>query len=137
MAIQFSLRIAPPQRWVLENPKKDVRRTETCQGHRPKGAFLPPTIRISGTGNKDGTPHCIFSLFADAAIVITEPVLDASETSACVTLVDDNVVTTSVVLAELAVVLSDSGFFFFIPEFSASDEINSDAVNGLSKYSAF
>lgn len=48
VAIQFSLMIAPPHRWVLENPKNEVLRTDTCQGHRPNGAFLPPTIRVSG-----------------------------------------------------------------------------------------
>jgi hypothetical protein len=30
VAIQFSFRTAPPQRWVLENPKKEVRLTDTC-----------------------------------------------------------------------------------------------------------
>lgn len=48
VAIQFSLTIAPPHRCVLENPKNEVLRTDTCQGHRPNGAFLPPTIRVSG-----------------------------------------------------------------------------------------
>lgn len=48
VAIQFSLIIAPPHRCVLENPKNDVRRTDTCHGQRPNGAFLPPTIRVSG-----------------------------------------------------------------------------------------
>lgn len=39
---------APPHRCVDEKPKNDVRRTDTCHGHRPNGAFLPPTIRFSG-----------------------------------------------------------------------------------------
>lgn len=42
---------------MLEKPKKLVRRTETCQGHRPNGAFLPPTIRVSGRVCTVGIPH--------------------------------------------------------------------------------
>lgn len=48
VAIQFSLITAPPHRCVLEKPKNDVRRTDACHGQRPNGAFLPPTIRVSG-----------------------------------------------------------------------------------------
>jgi len=29
VAIQFSFSTAPPQRWVLENPKNEVRLTDT------------------------------------------------------------------------------------------------------------
>lgn len=57
VAIQLSLIIAPPHRWVLEKPKNDVRRTDTCHGHRPNIAFLPPTIRVSGRWPTDDMPH--------------------------------------------------------------------------------
>lgn len=57
VAIQYSLITAPPHRCVLENPKNDVRRTDTCQGHRPNGEFLPPIIRVSGRLTNVGTPH--------------------------------------------------------------------------------
>lgn len=50
---------APPHLCVLENPKKLVRRTDTCHGHRPNGAFLPPTIRVSGRVWTVGTPHSV------------------------------------------------------------------------------
>lgn len=60
VAIQFSLIKAPPQRWVLEKPKNEVRRTDTCQGQRPKAALLPPTIRVSGRVSI-GTPHSAYS----------------------------------------------------------------------------
>lgn len=59
---------------MLEKPKKEVLRTDTCQGHRPNDASLPPTILVSGRGNSGGTPHCIFLLSSAAATVITEPV---------------------------------------------------------------
>lgn len=48
---------APPHRCVLENPKKLVRRTDTCHGQRPNGAFLPPTMRVSGRVWIEGIPH--------------------------------------------------------------------------------
>lgn len=48
VAIQFSFIMAPPHRCVLEKPKNDVLRTLTCHGYRPNGAFLPPTMRVSG-----------------------------------------------------------------------------------------
>lgn len=35
---------------------------------------MPPTILISGIGNRGGTPHGILFLSAAAGIVITEPV---------------------------------------------------------------
>lgn len=60
VAIQFSLIKAPPQRWVLEKPKNEVRRTDTCQGQRPKAALLPPTMRVSGRVSI-GTPHSAYS----------------------------------------------------------------------------
>lgn len=60
VAIQFSLITAPPHRCVLENPKNDVRRTDTCQGHRPNGAFFPPTIRVSGLLTIVGIPQSIY-----------------------------------------------------------------------------
>lgn len=44
---------------MLEKPKKLVRRTDTCQGQRPKGAFLPPTILVSGLVWTVGTPHSV------------------------------------------------------------------------------
>lgn len=59
VAIQFSLIKAPPQRWVLEKPKNEVRRTDTCQGQRPKAALLPPTMRVSGRVSI-GTPHSAY-----------------------------------------------------------------------------
>lgn len=43
---------------MLEKPKNDVRLTDTCQGHRPKAALLPPTMRVSGRV-KTGTPHSV------------------------------------------------------------------------------
>lgn len=74
MAIQFSFRTAPPHLWVLENPKNEVLRTETCHGHLPKDASFPPTILVSGRGKSGGTPHCP-SLFCaeEADTVITLP----------------------------------------------------------------
>lgn len=33
----------------------------TCHGQPPNGAFLPPTILVSGLGNKGGTPHSVSS----------------------------------------------------------------------------
>lgn len=48
MAIKFSLITAPPQRCVLEKPKNDVRRTDTCHGYCAQPAFFPPTILTSG-----------------------------------------------------------------------------------------
>lgn len=52
---------------MLENPKKDVRRTLTCHGHRPNGAFFPPTILVSGRAIV-GIPHSTFR----AAEIVTE-----------------------------------------------------------------
>lgn len=43
---------------MLEKPKNEVRRTDTCQGQRPNGALLPPTMRVSGRV-KTGTPHSV------------------------------------------------------------------------------
>lgn len=57
VTIHSSLMSAPPQRCVLENPKNDVLRTDTCQGHLPKGAVFPPTILVSGLENMGGVPH--------------------------------------------------------------------------------
>lgn len=103
MAIQFSLSTAPPQRWVLEKPKKEVLRTDTCHGHRPNEASLPPTILVSGRGNSGGTPHCIFLLSSAAATVITEPV---AFSLAATSVVDDPcVVATLVALVPLALVM--------------------------------
>ena len=67
MAINHSLITAPPQRCVLEKPKNDVRLTDTCHGHLPNGAFLPPTIRVSGRDCIVGIPH---STFLAAEIVL-------------------------------------------------------------------
>ena len=36
VATQSSLMRAPPHRWVEENPKKDVLRTETCNKNKPE-----------------------------------------------------------------------------------------------------
>lgn len=69
---------------MLEKPKKEVRRTDTCQGHRPNGASLPPTILVSGRGNNGDTPHCMPLLSSAAATVITEPVFSFAATSALV-----------------------------------------------------
>jgi hypothetical protein len=33
----------------------------TCHGQPPNGAFLPPTILVSGLGNNGGTPHSVSS----------------------------------------------------------------------------
>lgn len=74
VAIQFSFKTAPPHLWVLEKPKNEVLRTETCQGHRPKGASLPPTILVSGLGNKGGIPHCAGSLPASVGIATADTV---------------------------------------------------------------
>jgi len=60
VAMKFSLNTAPPHRWVLENPKNEVRRTETCHGYRPNGAFFPPTILVSGRARAVDTPHSKF-----------------------------------------------------------------------------
>lgn len=45
---------------MLENPKNDVLLTETCQGYLPKGAFLPPTILVSGRAKLVERPHSMF-----------------------------------------------------------------------------
>jgi hypothetical protein len=45
---------------VLEKPKNDVLRTDTCHGYRPKGAFLPPTILVSGLARTCDKPHSAF-----------------------------------------------------------------------------
>jgi hypothetical protein len=60
VAIKFSFRTAPPHRWVLEKPKNEVRRTDTCQGYLPNGAFFPPTILVSGRGTVVERPHWMF-----------------------------------------------------------------------------
>lgn len=60
MAINHSLITAPPQRCVLENPKNEVLLTDTCHGHLPNGAFLPPTILVSGRDCIVGIPHSTF-----------------------------------------------------------------------------
>lgn len=52
---------------MLEKPKNDVLRTDTCQGYRPKGAFLPPTILFSGRARTCDNPHSAF-LAADKVI---------------------------------------------------------------------
>lgn len=65
--MNHSLITAPPQRCVLENPKNDVLLTDTCHGHLPNGAFLPPTIRVSGRDCIVGIPH---STFLAAEIVL-------------------------------------------------------------------
>jgi hypothetical protein len=33
----------------------------TCHGQPPNGAFLPPTILVSGLGNSGATPHSVSS----------------------------------------------------------------------------
>lgn len=58
--MKFSFKTAPPHRCVLEKPKKDVLLTETCHGYRPNGAFLPPTILVSGRGTFVERPHSTF-----------------------------------------------------------------------------
>lgn len=85
---------------MLEKPKKEVRRTDTCQGHRPNGASLPPTIRVSGRGNNGGTPHCMPLLSSAAATVITEPV-----SSLATSVVGDPAGVAAVTLAVLVVLL--------------------------------
>lgn len=50
---------------MLENPKNDVRLTDTCHGYRPNGAFLPPTILVSGRARVVERPHSTF-LAADS-----------------------------------------------------------------------
>lgn len=45
---------------MLENPKNDVLLTDTCQGYLPNGAFLPPTILVSGRAKTVERPHSIF-----------------------------------------------------------------------------
>lgn len=42
---------------MLENPKKEVLRTDVCQGYRPNGAFFPPTILVSGREITFDKPH--------------------------------------------------------------------------------
>jgi len=106
------LSIAPPQRWVLEKPKNDVRRTDTCQGHRPNGASLPPTILVSGRGNRGGTPHCMFLPSSAAAIVITEPVfsfasmptVDVSDVTMTLTVLGLVALFTAVIAAVVAII---------------------------------
>lgn len=58
--MKYSFNTAPPHRWVLEKPKNDVRRTDVCQGYRPKGAFFPPTILVSGRASAVEMPHSKF-----------------------------------------------------------------------------
>lgn len=58
---------------MLENPKKEVLRTETCHGHRPKEASFPPTMRVSGRGKSGGTPHSVLSFSPTAETVGTVP----------------------------------------------------------------
>lgn len=62
VAIQPSLMMAPPHRWVDEKPKNDVRLTDTCHGHRPKLESLPPMMRVSGLGHIAVTPHSGISM---------------------------------------------------------------------------
>lgn len=45
---------------MLEKPKNDVLRTDTCHGYRPKGAFFPPTILVSGRAKTCEMPHSAF-----------------------------------------------------------------------------
>lgn len=54
---------------MLEKPKKEVLLTETCQGYRPKGAFFPPTILVSGRVTVLDKPHSMLR----AAETVTRP----------------------------------------------------------------
>lgn len=90
---------------MLEKPKKEVLRTDTCQGHRPNDASLPPTILVSGRGNSGGTPHCIFLLSSAAATVITEPVAFSLAASSVVDVPCVMVTLVALVLLALLVLL--------------------------------
>lgn len=86
---------------MLEKPKNDVLRTDTCQGYRPNGAFFPPTILVSGRVSAFDKPHSMLR----AAETVTRPGIG---------LIGDKVsvgIVFSEISSELAVLDSSTGFF--------------------------
>jgi hypothetical protein len=128
VAIKFSFSTAPPHLCVLEKPKNDVLRTDTCQGYRPKGAFLPPTILVSGRAKTCERPHSAF-LAADSVylpgmgfsggkgsvgIVFSKTSVELIELGLCVVVVETRVLKREgvVTIKDCWVVMGFTGFAF-------------------------
>lgn len=116
VAIKFSFITAPPHRCVLENPKNDVRLTDTCHGYCAQPAFLPPTILTSGRA--DAAVEIPQSKFL-AAEIVSRPGMGVIGGSSA-----------DIVFSKISVELIDEGLKVVAVVVIADDDDNVVAVVG-------